>query len=780
MLGELPYEVIDTIKGQKLVGLRYIPLFNSYSSLQTKGAFTVLSGDFITLDQGTGLVHAAPAFGEDDHRICQLNGIMETPCPIDDAGVFTDAVSELQGMYVKDADAKVIKQLKNEDRILKHETLMHAYPMCPRSDTPLLYRAMPAWFVSVTDIKDKMLANNQKIHWVPGHIKNGRFGHWLANAKDWAISRNRVWGTPIPLWINDVTGNIHCIGSAQALEQLTQTTLTDLHREHIDHLTFSLPNEEGTYRRVDDVLDCWFESGSMPVAQMHYPFENKDLFRNGFPAKFIAEGIDQTRGWFYALTVLSSAIFDKPAFENVIVNGIVLAKDGKKMSKRLKNYTAPDALMNQYGADALRLYLINSGLVKAEEQRFDDEGVKEMVRKTLLPWLNAFKFLQTYAHADQWTKPLNPTPTNNILDEWITSRLESLKVLLHQEMNAYRLYQIVPQLLTFLDELTNVYIRLNRSRFWSEDMSEDKCAAFETLHHVLMAYTQCMAPFTPFLSEFIYQSLTQLDQKSHVKSVHLTQFPNPDESKRQIPLESAVSRLDAVLEMVRQIREKVKVKTKIPLSCLYLIHPDQDILENLKRVSSYIQDAANVKEIIYETNEAAFVSLKAMPNAPILGKRLQKKYGHFRKLINDLSHVDLVTLEERGSITLEGETFDTNDIMVQRAALDHERTGTHPSITIHLDTTLNQTLVDEGLAREIVSRIQKYRKTLSLNVSDRIELTLDTTLELQEVINKHEEYIKTETLTTRLNIGDITHKTGHFENIDGAEMHLQITKIHPS
>ena len=226
---------------------------------------------------------------------------------------------------------------------------------CARDLTPLLYRAMPAWFVSVTDIKDKMLANNQKIHWVPGHIKNGRFGHWLANAKDWAISRNRVWGTPIPLWINDVTGNIHCIGSAQALEQLTQTTLTDLHREHIDHLTFSLPNEEGTYRRVDDGLDCWFESGSMPVAQMHYPFENKDLFRNGFPAKFIAEGIDQTRGWFYALTVLSSAIFDKPAFENVIVNGIVLAKDGKKMSKRLKNYTAPDALMNQYGADALRL-----------------------------------------------------------------------------------------------------------------------------------------------------------------------------------------------------------------------------------------------------------------------------------------------------------------------------------------------------------------------------------------------------------------------------------------
>ena len=534
--------------------------------MQTKGAFTVLSGDFITLDQGTGLVHAAPAFGEDDHRICQLNGIMETPCPIDDAGVFTDAVSELQGMYVKDADAKVIKQLKNEDRILKHETLMHAYPMCPRSDTPLLYRAMPAWFVSVTDIKDKMLANNQKIHWVPGHIKNGRFGHWLANAKDWAISRNRVWGTPIPLWINDVTGNIHCIGSAQALEQLTQTTLTDLHREHIDHLTFSLPNEEGTYRRVDDVLDCWFESGSMPVAQMHYPFENKDLFRNGFPAKFIAEGIDQTRGWFYALTVLSSAIFDKPAFENVIVNGIVLAKDGKKMSKRLKNYTAPDALMNQYGADALRLYLINSGLVKAEEQRFDDEGVKEMVRKTLLPWLNAFKFLQTYAHADQWTKPLNPTPTNNILDEWITSRLESLKVLLHQEMNAYRLYQIVPQLLTFLDELTNVYIRLNRSRFWSEDMSEDKCAAFETLHHVLMAYTQCMAPFTPFLSEFIYQSLTQLDQKSHVKSVHLTQFPNPDESKRQIPLESAVSRLDAVLKWFDKSERRSKLRPK------YLCH----------------------------------------------------------------------------------------------------------------------------------------------------------------------------------------------------------------
>ncbi|MGC6404437.1 MAG: isoleucine--tRNA ligase [Candidatus Comchoanobacterales bacterium] len=773
-LKDFEYSIIKTVSGAELVGCSYEPIFPYFADLQNEGGFCILAGDFITLDQGTGLVHAAPAFGEDDHRICQENNIKALPCPITDSGHFTEIAGSFSGIYVKDADTPIIQHLKSQNVILKHETIVHAYPMCPRSDTPLLYRAVPAWYVEVTKIKDKMLANNLKTNWVPEHIKEGRFGQWLANAKDWAISRNRVWGTPIPVWINDTTGSTHCIGSASELESLCQTQLTDLHREHIDHLTFTKPNEPGTYRRIDDVLDCWFESGSMPVAQLHYPFEQKNLFAKGFPAKFIAEGVDQTRGWFYSLMVLSSAIFDQPPFENVIVNGIVLAKDGKKMSKRLKNYTAPDTLMSEYGADALRLYLINSGLVKAEEQRFDDAGVKDMVRKTLLPWYHAFKFLQTYAKADQWSKPIELTPTTNTLDAWVISRLESLKAQLHQQMSAYKLYNIVPELLAFLDELTNVYIRLNRDRFWKEEMDNDKKSAYETLHHVLMAYTQCMAPFTPFLAEFIFKQLTEFDQTNHPQSVHLTRFPSVNESLRQPYLEEAVSQLEEVLEMVRQLRAKHRIKTKIPLSELTLIHTNQVILDNLKTLEPYIQAASNVKQVLYKTNEPDFVTLKAMPNAPVLGKRLGKLYGQYRNKINQLSNSQLHELEDQKTLTIDEESFNLEDILVKRVAINDQQTMCSSSIAINLNTSLDQNLINEGLAREVVNRIQKLRKNLNLNVSDRIDIEIHTTPELEVVIKHHAQYIKHETLTRHLNLVDKPHPNGISDNIEDALFHLSI------
>ena len=427
-------EVLETCMGRDLVGRSYEPLFPYFADQRAQGAFVVLMDGYVSTESGTGLVHQAPAFGEDDYRVVKAAGIEAFACPVTLNGIFTDEVPDYAGRYVKEADKDIIRHLKETGALYEQGVLQHSYPFCYRSDTPLIYRAIPSWYVRVTDIVDDLLAANEQVRWIPGHIKHGRFGNWLKGAIDWSISRNRVWGTPLPIWINDVSGKMLCIGSLDELEAYTGVRVSDLHREYVDPLTFSVDGEAGTYRRIEEVLDCWFESGSMPYAQLHYPFENQSVFNAGFPAEFIAEGLDQTRGWFYTLTVLSAALFKKPAFRNVIVNGMVIAEDGRKMSKRLRNYTPPDELMEMYGADALRLYLINSGLVRGEEQRFSDNGVKDMTRRTLLPWYNAFQFLMTYAKIDGWSPDKGLHYGSNVLDQWILSRLQTLEKDIGQEM----------------------------------------------------------------------------------------------------------------------------------------------------------------------------------------------------------------------------------------------------------------------------------------------------------------------------------------------------------
>ncbi len=772
--GEL--EVLAELKGSELVGRRYEPLFPYFAQEIDRGAFVVVADDYVTTEAGTGMVHQAPAFGEDDYRIFKKAGIEAFVCPVTPNGIFTDEVGDFAGQYVKDADKKIISYLKESGALYRHDTIQHSYPFCYRSDTPLIYRAIPSWYVRVTQFRDKLIDANQHIRWVPDHIKDGRFGNWLEGAIDWSISRNRVWGTPIPIWINDVTGSELCIGSIDELEQYTGTRIDDLHREHVDPLTFELEGEEGTYRRIEEVLDCWFESGSMPYAQLHYPFENEKVFQSGFPAEFIAEGLDQTRGWFYTLTVLAAALYDKPAFRNVIVNGMVMAEDGKKMSKRLQNYTAPDELMETYGADALRLYLINSGLVRGEEQRFTDSGVRDMARRALLPWYNAFSFLKTYAEIDHWSPDKGQHRGDNILDQWIVSRLQTLKANIAEQMEAYRLYNVVPQLFAFIEDLTNWYIRLNRTRYWGEEITADKIAAYSTLYSTLYELTQVMAPFAPFLSEHLYLELSSLgERKPTPASVHLCDYPLSEPALIQSELEVAVDRMQQVVLLGRQRREEVKVGLRTPLRCLTIIHRDTELLEELKRLEATIKSELNVMEVRYEADESAYIELIAKPNFPVLGKRLGKRMKEFQKAIQAMKAEEIAQLQSDGGIELLGECFGLDEIQVLQKARDGTSTVSNRFISVDLDCTLDETLVRGGYAREIVNRIQQRRKEVSLNVSDRISVGYDGDRELLQAAQEHKRYIMDATLAVEFH--PETGAAGVEVNIDGRPLSFRLEKV---
>lgn len=742
--------VVKEVKGADLVGLKYEPLFPYFSDQESLGGFQVISDDYVTTSDGTGIVHAAPAFGEDDSRVLKEHGIEAFALPLNSKAQFRKDVSDFSGQYIKDADKNITKHLKDNNQLLSQSVLVHSYPFCPRTDTPLIYMAMPQWYLKVDAIKEELIKSNQEINWVPGHIKDGRFGKWLEGARDWAISRKRFWGTPLPIWKNSETEKFIAMGSIEELKKYTGVEVEDLHREVVDGLEFKVDGEPGTYKRIPEVFDCWFESGSMPFAQLHYPFENKDVFDAGFPAEFIAEGLDQTRGWFYTLTVLSTALTGKPAFKNVIVNGMVMAGDGKKMSKRLKNYTEPDSIMEDFGADALRLTLINSGLVRGEELRFTDDGVKDMVRRALLPWYNSFNFFSTYAKVDNWSAKENFKLGENILDQWLISKLQTLTKNVTTEMEAYKLYNVVPQLFTYIEDLTNWYIRLNRRRFWGEGLEADKCEAYSALYTALKEISKIMAPFAPFLSEHIFQELKVFGEELP-ESVHLCDYPKVEESKIDIDLEDAVIRMQELILLGRLKRNEKKVKVRYPLSSLTIIHQDQKLLDGVSKLEGYIKSELNIKEIKYETDESKSIKLFAKPNSRVLGKRLGKEFGKFMGMIKKISSEDLKAFENSGSITLANETFSSDDIFVFREPLEGSEALSNRWITIVMDTDLTPALLQEGLAREVINRIQRTRKDLGFNVEDRVKLEINASGEIEASIKAFEEHIKAETLCSQIN-----------------------------
>lgn len=745
------YTIEERYHGKDLVDRRFLPLFPYFAERKNAGAFRVVAADYVTTEDGTGIVHIAPAFGEEDFFACQRAGIAMVN-PVDDEGRFTQPVTDFVGMHVKEADPKIIERLKREKKLVHQSTIFHSYPFCWRSDTPLIYRAVNTWFVRVESFRDRLVANNNLTHWVPEHLRDKRFGNWLENARDWAISRNRYWGTPLPIWQSEDGSEVVCLGSLAELEQRTGKRVNDLHREFVDDLTFPAASGKGVMRRVPHVFDCWFESGSMPYAQLHYPFENVEGFARSFPADFVAEGLDQTRGWFYTLMVVASALFDKPAFHNVVVNGLVLAEDGKKMSKRLKNYPEPEDVIAQYGADALRLYLINSPLVRAEELRFSEQGVRDTVRRLVLPWWNVYKFFVTYALVDEWTPANTPAgPSPNILDRWILSRQQSLTRRTSEEMEAYRLYNVVPALLDFLDELTNWYVRLNRRRFWSENDSNDKRFAYRSLYEVLMGFSKLMAPFTPFLADAIYRNLRTLHSGTTEESVHLESFPPYEPQLVDVELEDAVTRMQRIILLGRSLRNERKVKVRMPLRTLTILHRRQPILDEIKPLASYLREELNVKEVCYSTAEGEKVLLSAKPNAKLLGPRFGKKFGMVSKQIATLTPDHMLKLEAGEAIELDGETFSSAEVQILRQA--HEGAPDVRSdrfISVELPCELDEDLIAEGCAREIVHAIQQMRKEAGYRVEDRIAVTYMTEGPLAAVVDRHASYIQDETLARSL------------------------------
>ncbi|MFW7378241.1 MAG: isoleucine--tRNA ligase [Oligoflexus sp.] len=759
---EPDYEILSELKGRDLSGRSYQPLFSYFKD--HANSFRILLDDYVTTEEGTGVVHMAPAYGEDDFRVCTAAGI-ELIDPLDEEGCFREQIAEYKSLFVKDADKEIIKDLKANHMLLRHETLVHSYPMCERTNTPLIYRAIPSWYVAVEKIKDQLVANNQKIHWVPEHLKNGRMGKWLENARDWAISRNRFWGTPLPIWICDKNDqHIECIGSVAALEEKTSTKIDDLHKHHIDELAFDCPQCGGKMRRISEVFDCWFESGSMPYAQLHYPFENKERFETAFPADFIAEGLDQTRGWFYTLSVLSTALFDRPAFKNVVVNGLVLAEDGRKMSKRWQNYTPPEELINSYGADSVRLYMLNSAILRGEDLRFSNDGVKDTTRAVILPLWNAFSFLSTYAQADGW-QPDASLATGQIpksdqeMDRWLVSRLHTLIAGVHKEMESYTLYNVVPRLIDFIGDLTNWYIRLSRRKFWAgeEGMSQVTRQAYETLFYVLCEYTKIFAPFAPFTSERIYQGLTE-GLAGVPNSVHLCDAPLSQESAIDAALEEKMNLIRRVTELGRSLRAKHQLKTRQVLPGMLVITRKPQDRQYIEDGSELLRSELNLKTIDFTNEETKYVNLSVKPNLRTLGKRLGKDMREFQKFLAELSQdpekvaTFLSDLEQNSKTSWQSYDLGLEDFLIDRSPMDDRLIATESGVTILLDTTLTDELIIEGLAREIVNRIQNFRKDSGLQVTDRIALQIAAAGQLEAAVKNHGDYIAAETLAESLEL----------------------------
>lgn len=772
---ENEYEILDKFPGCTLANQPYEPAFPYFKQRGIEdNAFRVLIDDYVTEDSGTGIVHNAPYFGEDDYRVCLKAGIISKSsviiCPLDDSGRFTNEVKDLTGLYVKDADKKIISMLKDSGSVVSTGKVKHSYPFCWRSDTPLIYKAVPSWFVRVEHMSKNLLACSSQTYWVPEFVRDKRFGNWLKDARDWAISRNRYWGTPIPIWRSHTGDETVCIGSIKQLEELSGKKIADLHRETVDEIEIpsAIPGRP-PLKRISAVFDCWFESGSMPFAQQHFPFENEKDFMNNFPADFIAEGIDQTRGWFYTLLVISTALFNKAPYKNLIANGLVLAADGQKMSKRKKNYPDPMEVVNKYGADALRLYLINSPVVRAENLRFKEEGVRDIIKDVFLPWYNAYRFLlqniarfekedlngeQLYTYTKE--RHLKDIGESSVLDIWIISFKESLVDFFSKEMKQYHLYTVVPRLTKFIYQLTNWYVRLNRRRIKGE-LGKDQCIkSLDTLYDVLYSMVQMMAPFTPFLSEYIFQRLLLFQPVNAVAnptSVHYQLMPDCNRNFIRSDIEKSVSLMQSVIELGRVMRDRRTLPIKYPVSDIIVIHKDEDSLSAIKSLETFILSELNVRKLTVSSDKEKYgITLRAEPDHKVLGQRLK---GNFKSIISAMKQLkdDEIQLHlSNGYFEIVNQRIELEEVRIiycvsEKIAANMEANSDN-EVLVLMDMTPSPELLEEGLAREFINRIQKLKKKAQLIPTDPVVIFYKLTEnfgeshQLSKIIGKHESMIK--------------------------------------
>ncbi|AGP30593.1 isoleucine--tRNA ligase [Corynebacterium terpenotabidum] len=744
-------EVLAEFTGEQLTGLTYEPIFGHFADRADQGAFRILSADYVTTEDGTGIVHQAPAFGEDDMTTCNTAGI-DTVIPVDMDGKFTSLVPEYQGQLVFDANKDIIRDLKAAGRVVRHQTIEHSYPHSWRSGEPLIYMALPSWFVSVTSFRDRMVElNHDQIEWIPEHIRDGQFGKWLEGARDWNISRSRYWGSPIPVWVSDDDAypRVDVYGSLDELEADFGVRPTSLHRPYIDELTRPNPDDptgKSTMRRVPDVLDVWFDSGSMPFAQVHYPFENKEWFDTHSPADFIVEYIGQTRGWFYLLHVLSTALFDRPAFSKVVSHGIVLGDDGLKMSKSKGNYPDVNGVFDRDGSDAMRWFLMSSPILRGGNLIVTEQGIREGVRQAMLPMWNAYSFLRLYAH----TPATRSVTSTNVLDRYILAKLHDTVAEVTASLDATNIAAATDEIRQFCDALTNWYVRRSRDRFWAGDGEYPE--AFNTLYTVLETLCRIAAPLLPMTTEVIWRGLTG------ERSVHLTDWPDAEEFPADADLVAAMDEVRSVCSAASSLRKANKLRNRLPLQSLTVALPNSGRLGVFVDI---IRDEVNVKDVVLTDDVNSVGRFEVVVNARVAGPRLGKDVQKVIKAVKSGNY----TVDADGTVVADGIALIDGEFSRKLVAVDPDRTTEIPGTEglVVLDMTLTEDLEAEGWANDRIRGIQDARRTEDFDVSDRISLVLSVPEERRAWADTHIDAIAREVLATSASVitGDtLTHDTG--------------------
>jgi isoleucyl-tRNA synthetase len=772
LVGE--YELVREFKGEELLNKEYEPMFSFITP--DKKAYYIIHGDFVTLSEGTGVVHIAPAYGEDDNRVGKKYDLPLVNL-VDVQGNFVEEVTPWQGMFVKKADEKIIETMKEKGILYKAEKYLHSYPFCWRCDTPLLYYPRDSWFVKMSSLRDKLLENNNGINWYPDNVKKGRFGNFLENVIDWGLSRERYWGTPLPIWECDC-GHRECIGSIAELREKGIQVPEDieLHKPYIDHVLLQCPACGKEMQRVSEVIDCWYDSGSMPFAQYHFPFENKELFEQNFPAQFISEAVDQTRGWFYTLLAISTAIFDKSSFENCIVLGHVLDKNGIKMSKHKGNVLNPFTVLENEGADALRWYFYTASAPWLPS-RFYEDAVIEVQRKFLNTLWNVYSFYVLYARIDQFDPiKYQGRTSSHVMDKWMLSKLNTLIDKVDEDLEAYNITGAAERIGEFTDELSNWYVRRNRTRYWGMDMTEDKINAYLTLHTVLKNLVIVAAPFVPFITEEIYQNLIAGRVAEEPESVHLCRWPEYDEQLVDKPLEKEMELTYKICGLGRSARNLANIKNRQPLSKMLL---------STKTLPDYyidiIKEELNIKSIEVNANMSDYVSYTVKPNSPVLGKTHGKFIPDIRKAISAMDQMALALKISNGeTITVEiagtSIKFDSTNLLVAMNGREGFAFAGEGDVGIVLDTHISESLRVEGYAREIISKLQNMRKDSSFEVMDKIKIYMTGNILLQDVVNQYKDYIMSETLAVEIVFDEAREYTD--VTINGQPLKLAVARHH--